>query len=106
MESLPIQILVEQQSPRLQYILDFIFKEVLQIPFVVYVELPADKSPIHLYYGTRQYPGVITIVPHGLLFETNLREVKEDMGEWHSLPVFLQTSTEEIPLICLLPHSI
>lgn len=99
-------IYTTQNSPRLQYTLDFIFKEINGISY----DLTTDWDFFVSYYGIKiNYSNnlennqdilCINIMSCGLLFETTLREdITIEVGTYHELPIlfFEKNSTAAFP---------
>lgn len=90
----------EKSSPRLEYILDFIFSTVIPCDYSLthdFQEL-LDFSGGKINYSTKQpYPSLINIIPLGLLDQDNLQEYYFEHFDWDGLPAFFKTSTDKIP---------
>ena len=70
-----LQIYSNKRSNRLDYILNFIFAEVLGIEYVLISSIPEiDHSKALLNYSTDKFKNSFQIVPHSLLFETEIKE--------------------------------
>jgi hypothetical protein len=67
-------------SPRLQYICNFIFTDVLHTPFSITVNSAAleQHDGIAINYSTLTIPSAFTITPTGLLFENDIKHQKID----------------------------
>ena len=92
MEAGPVKIYTLETTPRLQFIADFIFREILGLSCEIVTDRRRlGKYPVINYSGIK-LPGSFTISPVRLLFETgvNCQEIRVDY--WKDLPVFFQSS--------------
>lgn len=82
-------------SPRINYVLDWLLKERLQIPYRLEVQEAggslqaqtrgAEGRPHAIYYGT-SVPGAVCIPGAGLLSQTGLQRQEPAIGEWCGIP--------------------
>lgn len=84
-------------TPRLQYVADFLGKEIIGKSF----ELTTDKNfytgsnvPKINYSPERNSPDEFWVKPHSLLFETGLKEQRVDIFEINDTKAFLRTEGE------------
>jgi hypothetical protein len=82
-------------SPRLTYILELVSNEIFNEPFTLVSDedffISAGGSKFN-YSEKRLTPGEFYIRPHGLLFETGIREVPVSMVSCSGKPAFFETS--------------
>lgn len=83
-----------QMSPRLDYILSFIFREHLGIDFGVtndqQVFINYEGGKINYSHETLNVP--VSITPHGILFEDDIIEQKTNLFTNENYPAFFKTS--------------
>jgi hypothetical protein len=87
-----VKIATDVESPRLHYVCDVIFKELLGITYEITPDSP------HITYGTSE--SGLKIVPHGLLTESDIRQdiLREITFErWDETKCFFKTSQSDIP---------
>ena len=75
-----ILIYVEQISPRLNYVCEFIFKHVLKLNYTI-TSIKAEflaSSSVKLNYSHEIIPEVLQILPQGLVYETGISEKKPE----------------------------
>lgn len=86
----------ENITTRLKYIVDFVFKVVLQVDYLITInEALATKhnGAVINYSANKEIKG-IHILPASLLFETDIREIKEDVFEWEGVKAFFKTKID------------
>lgn len=66
-------------SSRLSYVLDWIFKQQLQLDYRLSLQVPESNATPILYYGI---PGPLSIPEAGLLQETGVRTTEVNPGTW------------------------
>lgn len=91
-----IVILVRKNSPRLNYVLDFIFKECWQKDYRIVFEI--SETQVHIDYGfldLNEKSICIQSVP--LLIEEDIHTVQLNMELWRNLPCFFTNSSTEVP---------
>ncbi|MEO5890025.1 MAG: hypothetical protein ABIQ31_07200 [Ferruginibacter sp.] len=87
-------------SPRLQYICDFIFKEIMlaDVRITTNQEQFDSSTGIKIKYANESnVADHFTIGNHGLLFETNIREQKIQCFELTDFKAFFKTETGDYP---------
>ncbi len=81
-------------TPRLEYVLQFIFVNILGIEY----ELTSDKFKLtrlkspKISYAKQKTGDELLIIPHGLLFEEDIKWHYIEISEWHGLKIFFRTS--------------
>ncbi|MFO7827802.1 MAG: polysaccharide deacetylase family protein [Bacteroidales bacterium] len=95
-----ILIYSPQTTPRLEYILKFIFNRIHDVHF----NIVNDKNEFissHLpkiNYSTQHFENCIHIEPVDLLFESNILQKKMDVSEWNGRKIFFESNSEsDIP---------
>lgn len=94
-----ILVYSENSSPRVKYSFGFILNEILGIDY----ELTSDpdvfvKSSLpRINYSTAMINGTITIVPHSLLFENQVKAHEIEVSEWNEIPVFFRSNSGDLP---------
>jgi len=93
-----IVIYTPQKSDRLAYVLDWIFKERLQVTYeLVHDEILVTSLPFFISYG-KQFANAISIPDAGLLWETGVAQQNIAMGEWNNIPtLYAQQDGSTIP---------
>lgn len=72
-----IHIIIDEKTPRLEYVLDFMFNQVLQTPFQLHLSQSDDiPSENVIYYGKNNSSHKIWIKAHSLLFARGADFVK------------------------------
>lgn len=88
-----------KSNHRLEYILDFIFKEVLHCDYLLtncileYEQTEYAK----ISYSGNNTAGGIHIVPHNILQESNIQKQDIELFNWRDKQSFFKTSENEIP---------
>jgi hypothetical protein len=81
-----ITIYSENNSPRLNYICNIIFKEQLGIEYSVTSNISLTESNCIINYSTQRIPvNAFHIEPNGLLFENDIHEQQIDIFQFNSL---------------------
>ncbi|MBS1772640.1 MAG: polysaccharide deacetylase family protein [Bacteroidetes bacterium] len=84
--SAPFIIYSANDSPRLRYVLDWIFKERFQSDYII---TPSEADVLHLpffiSYG-KQLPNSYYVPDAGLLWQTEIMEHDIKTGEWKNIP--------------------
>ncbi|MFO7843808.1 MAG: hypothetical protein R6V16_08360, partial [Bacteroidales bacterium] len=95
-----ILIYSPQKTPRLEYILKFIFNNIYDVQF----NIVSDKDEFissnlpKINYSTRHFESCIHIEPVDLLFESNILQKKMEVSEWNGGKIFFETHSEaDIP---------
>lgn len=92
MEAVALKIYSAEITPRLQFIADFILKEILGLSWEIVTDRrKLGKHPVINYSG-KKLPGTFNINPVGLLFETGVNSQEIRVEYWRELPVFFQSS--------------
>lgn len=95
-----ILIYSQKTSPRLNYILKFIFNDIQGVEFKITqdkVEFNASKE-VKINYSDEKIENSFQIVPCDLLFENDIIQKKIEVTEWDNLKIFFKTSEEsDIP---------
>ena len=89
-----------KSSPRLEYILEFLFGTIIGCQYKVTHELEefTNAQGAKINYSKEQHnPNGLNIVPIGMMEEDDLNEYHHAFFNWDNLPVIYKTSTEEIP---------
>lgn len=84
----------EHKSNRLTYALKVVFQQVLQVSFkeVDLKEFESLKGDPKINYSSKNLTDCLTIAPHPLLFENDIR-IQEVLVEWqNNIPYFFRTS--------------
>jgi hypothetical protein len=84
----------EYKSNRLSHALKVIFQQVLQVPFkeVDLTEFDAIKGEPKINYSSKTSTDCLSIAPHPLLFENDIR-IQDLLVEWQdNIPYFFRTS--------------
>ncbi len=83
----------EKKSPRLEYILDFIFNSILGISFHIthhLEDLEYYPGPV-INYSKNQITNFLRICPHKLLFEEDISPQFIKIEKWKNIPSFFQS---------------
>lgn len=81
-----LTIYSEHTSPRLEYICNVLFKEQLGIDFMITNNVSELKENIIVNYSNQQLTiNAFQIIPHGLLFEKNIREQEIDTFRFNGI---------------------
>lgn len=89
-----------QTTSRLQYIVDFVFREVMGIDCQITNSIKEfeDSNLFKLNYSNETIASSqLSILPNELLFETNIVEQEIEFSEWNALPCFFKTADGEVP---------
>jgi len=87
------------KSPRLEYILDFIFIEVLQSDYNLtsnFDHFKKSTSP-KINYSNNTLEGTVQIKPHTLLYENTIDPQIISCFDWQGQKAFFKTSDNQIP---------
>jgi hypothetical protein len=75
-----------KKSNRLQYALDWLFRERLQLDYkVTSAENDIAELPFFISYG-KSFPNSFLIPDEGLLWEHEINVLKPETGLWHNIP--------------------
>jgi len=94
-----ITIFAEKKTARLDYILQFIFKQVIGSAYQLIHDVEAfnTNKNFKLNYSSLPLDADLTIEPHPLLFETKVEAVSIEIVHWRQLPIFFSQSDAIIP---------
>lgn len=94
-----ILIYTPEISPRVTYICKFIFHDILNIAFEITYELKKfkDSELPRINYSEKEIKGTIQIIPHSLLFETEIKKQDIQVTEWNKQKIFFQTGSADFP---------
>jgi len=93
-----LTVVTDQKGPRLDYILDYILKELCGIDYNI--EYDIHKIPVEpfiFYCQQSQNVQAIQIVPDGLLSEQHIQKQSIEMGNWLGNPTLFHTQEGSIP---------
>lgn len=98
MDQGPVKIFSAGDTPRLRYIAEIIFGDILGLSFDIITDRrKLGRHPV-INYSTEALEGAFTIRPEGLLSEKGVCIRNIGMGTWHNLPVFFQqTALSDLP---------
>jgi hypothetical protein len=94
-----VLIYAENITPRLTYTLDFIFKEVIGMDYFLTddkISFAQSNQQAKICYHANDLGGV-HIVPHGLLYETNIGIHSIESGKWDDITTIFHTEKGSIP---------
>lgn len=85
-------------TPRITYISKFLFNTILGVP----VSFSQNKTEYQNYSQpkinySREELGGVTIFPHTLLFEQNIREIEIETGNFQNIPILFQDMCSPLP---------
>ncbi|MGQ9621237.1 MAG: polysaccharide deacetylase family protein [Bacteroidales bacterium] len=87
----PVKIYSRGDFPRLRYVADQIFFNLLGVPYeIVTDKRKFGRNPV-VNYSDEEISGAFKISPCGLLGETGIRPHEINVTEWKGIPVFFQT---------------
>jgi len=93
-----LTVVTDQKGPRLDYILDYILKELCGIDYnIVYDIHKIPVEPFIFYCQQSQNVQAIQIVPVGLLSEQHIQTQSIEMGNWLGNPTLFHTQEGSIP---------
>lgn len=97
-----IVVYCKQESPRLKYVSDWLFRERLQLHCKI-VTNPNDISEDYkvIAYGT-DFDAPISIPDAGIINGTGIQTIQPETGEWESIPTFFAIPDAE----CTLPFDL
>jgi hypothetical protein len=88
----PVKIFTIRDVPRLRYICEIIFGDILGLSWqIVTDKRKLGKNPV-INYSVDDLKGSFRISPYGLLSETGVSKISPAVSEWKGLPVFFQTN--------------
>ena len=82
----------ENITPRLKYIADFIFTDILglELEYINDLELILDTKDHIINYSYDTFDNSFRIVPHSLLDQHIIHEQQIEISKWEDLPIFFQ----------------
>lgn len=92
-------IFCESISPRLEYTLEFVFKQVLDVDYYITddkTSFAKSTTELKLCYSIRNLGG-IHVLPTNLLNETNISSRSIKTGNWNELPTIFHSSQSDVP---------
>lgn len=90
MEFRLVKIYSSETSPRLKYITDLLFNDILGLPSEIVTDRRRiGKNPV-INYSDDNIPGAFKIAPAGLLSETGIKPHHISVTRWKDLPVFFE----------------
>ena len=96
-----ICIYTDKYTSRLKYIVDHIFKRILNQEISIInreEDLPTNSTtPIIVYSDTLKVKGALHIIPNGLLFKKGIRQYDIDIFSWEGEKAFFSTKGGDIP---------
>jgi hypothetical protein len=86
----------EHITPRLQYVIRFIFDEFLGIKTNITSdkELFINEDQPKISYAPERIKDEFNIPPVGLLYENNIRNIDPELKKWHQLPVIFPVDNQ------------
>jgi len=97
-----ILIYTHKTSPRLEYIVKFIFNNIHGAEYSITTDKEyfiASDNP-KLNYSEEFIDNSLQIVPQGLLSETDILQKKVDVSDWNNSKIFFQANAEaEVPFV-------
>ncbi len=86
-------------SPRLQYVADFIFKELLgvEVSIVTDIDYFKNYNGVKINYSTDSFDDAFSIQPHTLLFENSIQPQIIDCFDHNSNKAFFKTTKGDHP---------
>ena len=89
----------EESSPRLLYTLKLIFTEILKTDYRLETNIISAKnySGLVINYSTQQIDNSFTIIPSGLLTETNIKEQQINVLEFSNIPCLFYSNQGDLP---------
>lgn len=89
-----IAIYAESKSPRLQFVLEVMFQRCLGIDFkfVKNREKLSGLDIPRINYSHHVIEDCLNIVPHGLLFEQEIKPLELVVEDWQGIPTFMRTA--------------
>ena len=92
-------IFTENNSTRLSYTLNYIFKQCLGLKYSVVNNIDEFISctEAKINYSKQEIDSSFQILPEGLLFENSVRDSKPDLGMINEMPVIFSQHKSSIP---------
>lgn len=92
----PVLIHTQQDSPRLRYVLDWLFNDRLKTGYSLTHDPAERHDGLSISYGNPS--GSISIPANGLLWETGVSVKDISWADWQELPVFFQSDAKDFSL--------
>ena len=90
-----LNVYIDEFSPRAKWIFRLMLEDLLGLQVNLMDEIP-DEQPI-LNYSTKEIPGSLTIIPHGLLGEKDINPQEILMGDYQGDPAFFMQNGGDLP---------
>ena len=87
----PVKIFTASNVPRLSYVVDLIFNEILGLSWQIISDRRKLGKGIIINYSNEVIPGSFKLFPARLLFEQGIKKQDILVGNWKELPVFFET---------------
>ncbi len=91
----------EKYTPRLKYVVQHVFEKILCTDVTIVKDINEAKQtegPIICYSRNEIMVGAFNIRPHGLLFQSDIRDLGINVTEWEGMPIFFQTDNAQYDL--------
>jgi hypothetical protein len=85
----PISIYCPDYSSRILYSIDFIFDDILKIPYLIFADTVPSEPFIN--YSHLQIADSLQIIPHPIMYEHDIHPQDIVIKEWNQLPTFFTT---------------
>jgi hypothetical protein len=94
-----IAIYAQVDTPRLRFALNLVFSDVLGVEHRLFTNaaLFQEQKVYRINYSILPLAAELTIEPHSILFETDLRNIDTPVGNWNGLPVIFPNSEANFP---------
>lgn len=89
-----VYIYTEKYTSRLKYIAEHIFKHILREEVIFFKDIEKArqcKDPLICYSRLNTLSNAINICPHGLLFQSGIRDQEIAVSDWENTRIFFQT---------------
>ncbi|MCQ2336558.1 MAG: hypothetical protein MJ010_05205 [Paludibacteraceae bacterium] len=91
----------EKYTPRLKYVVQHVFEKILCTNVNITKEIEDTRNadgPVICYSRTEIMMGAFNILPHGLLFQSDIRELNITVSDWDGMPIFFQSNSDRYDL--------
>ncbi len=91
----------EKYTPRLKYVVQHVFEKILCADVTITKDINEAKQadgPIVCYSRSDIMMGAFNIRPHGLLFQSDIRDFGINVTGWEGMPIFFQTDNAQYDL--------
>jgi hypothetical protein len=92
MEHSCIKVYVHKDVPRLRYILNVIFCNILGADYKIVTDKDMIGEIPAINYSEEDIQGSFKMVPHDILFESDIKKHEIEIFEWEGLPAFFTTA--------------